>query len=743
MNQQSYRLNITGKSSNEIYSVSYPDNLIKFISFDLTPFADKCSELCRANINTLEQLDIDEISELRKSVAECHKYIEKNIHGVFEKIVTDCCIDYICRHSKIDEAALWDSFSPCKNPFQTALFSRLCEFRYNRAINQWVNIVRVQEYARKKTDFVFGQKLDSRHIAIANAGYFDLLFNIAANEMGSGELSASKVYSGMRTPNSPFVMSKLSREIMRNLFGELDTSVSVDADKSDKTAMDVFDAIKTFIPDEPSSFISLNSIMRMPQTVYIPESFKAMIDLEIDALLESGGIMQKCERCHEYFLKDENYNYNYCSRVENGRSCLDVVGERKGAAVTPVTSEVVDTTVLYARCDQLYKEMSERVNVDINQRDFSDWYKYMALIRENVVSGTATMEDFENFAEYSRTIKFDPKTQARSVRSLSATGKDGSKSDKPDLKTKAKISETAGTDSKPASREVRPFEFERVERPSAPSILPPSTIPPSVPIPYAPVNTVRVIRGIAPTGVKELPPVDGIRVTEPQTPIKTGEFQPVLDNTDNTEAHNHDTEEPKIAPAPVIEPAADKPAPAIASVSAKPTSSAKTGDDNKKRRQKTRIDKYGKGLLLQNPYEKGMLQNPYIRDLISPDNKPSEDTDSKPDNKTEDKDDNKTEPIKKSVKNPYISYIEKVAENSELAEDSENTEKESADEKPLLDFSGILSGIKRNDGFGDDDESGEDVIVSHKTKRVMDTVFGKNNVINPFVKNDNNTENEQ
>jgi hypothetical protein len=720
MNRQAYRLNITGKNSSEVYVIVFPDNLIKFIEYDFAPFMEKCVELCRAYMR-MGAINHDEVSALRSSLVSCHKYLEKNIYGIFEKIVLDCWIDYICSQNKIDESTLWDSFSSCRNDFESTLFTRLCEYRYNRAINQWTNLVRVQEYARRKTEFVFGKKLDNHSVAIANAGYFDLLFNVAATEMGCGELSASKVYSGLRTPNSPFVMAKLSREIMRKILPELDYNNDIsdagvfvgDFRNSDKPAMEIFSAIKNIIPAEPDSLISVNSIMRIPQRVYIPEGFKSVIDLEIDVLLESGAVIQKCGRCMEYFLKDEEYNYNYCSRVENGLTCLDIVGEKIASSKSMAA---VDTTVLYARCDQLYKEMSERVNVDMNQRDFSDWYKYMALIRENVVSGQASMDDFENFAEYSRTISFSLKSNYYGRTKFST------KSVKP---TEA------------PEREVRAFEFERIERtpPPAYTLPQPPPLPPSVPIPYAPTKTARVIRGVEPVGVKELP-IEFPPEPSPVFPVpikvleELNELENVSEIAETEEAYHV---------APQIEESADD-TERDDSVAAQPKKVDTPVPTSRKTKKPTRINKHGKGLLLQNPYEGGMLQNPYIRDLVKPDETKA-DNDIKLDDDVG-RDSHGT-PLE-SADNPQLDNTDIAPQFEEPAKFEEAAKVPKAEEAeplpeippkaPQLDFNSILSGIQRSDGFEKTKETAqEDAPVSHKTKRVMDSIFGKSKIVNPFV----------
>ncbi|MCL1788786.1 MAG: hypothetical protein FWG33_00325 [Oscillospiraceae bacterium] len=708
MNRQSYKINITAKNANEIYNIYCPDNLINFISFDLTPFMDKCVEICRTNMK-MGRVNHDEVSSLKSLIIPCHTYLEKNIHGTFEKIVIDCWIEYICRQNKIDESTLWDSFSSCRNGFESALFTRLCEYRYHRGINQWTNLVKIQEYTRQKVEFIFGKRLQNRSVAIAHAGYFDLIFNVAANEMGCGELSTSRIYSGLRTPNSPFLMTKMSRNIMQKILPELDVDEGIpdfnDSCSSDKPAMEVFAAIKDMIPIEPDSLISANSIMRIPQRVYIPEGLKSVIDLEIDVLLENDAVIQKCERCHEYFLKDADYNYNYCSRLDKGQTCLEISGEKTAVPASELST--VDTSVLHARCDQLYKEMSERVNVDINQRDFSDWYKYLTLIRENVISGLASMDDFENFAEYSHTISFASRRNhgARKTYSAKEKGDDGSAEPK---------------------REVRAFEFERIERkPQNPYSFPsPPPLPLSVPIPYAPTKTARVIRGVAPMGFKDLSqnhevvPVPDFSFAQPEQPLDL-----TLPKTDGFETVK---EFKKVG----------QPEKVVTNLSS-PKKAKKTTEG----RPKTRIDKYGKGLLLKNPYESnGMLQNPYIRDLIKPDDVSEIGLEEEPENA------NTVTPSKLEtpVTNiPSLNIVPDVRRSENPSDFGEITslplfslDEPDEPEAPQLDFSHILTGIQRNDSFdgGNPTDSGEETVLSHKTKRVMDTVFGKSEIVNPFVK---------
>ena len=135
----------------------------------------------------------------------------------------------------------------CGNDFEKAIFARLSEYRHNRAINEWVNLLKLQEYAVTKVDFVFGTDISGPSEAGNRANYFDLMFNVAANEQGFpiDEIGASDIYSIGRVPNSPFVLSNASREIMRNVLKDMEYSDRVyktknNPDLSDRTAMDAF-----------------------------------------------------------------------------------------------------------------------------------------------------------------------------------------------------------------------------------------------------------------------------------------------------------------------------------------------------------------------------------------------------------------------------------------------------------------------------------------------------------------------
>lgn len=466
-----HQLNITGKNSGEIYTLLYPNNLINFCKYDFTPFLNHCTDLCRL-ANRTGEYNIEDVYSIRNSISGCHKYYEQNMRTKFEKIVIDCWIEYLCRQSEIGTATLWQNFMKCSNDFEKAVFSRLSEYRHNRAINEWVNLLKLQEYAQRKVDFVFGVNLAGPSEAACRAIYFDLMFNVAANEQGFpvDEIGGNSLYSIGRAPNSPFLLSNASREIVRNVLNNMDYperayKAKNNPDLSDQTAMDAFSVVKNYIPDKNDSLVStiIKSMAGSPQHVYIPSSFKAVIDLEIDAIIESGGVLRKCPRCNEFYLKDEEYPYNYCNRPQkDGSVCIDVMNSGKETPVqipaaeesSPFVvieqpkNEPLDKAYVNEKLENLYKEMAARVNVDMTQRDFSLWYQAELRLKEKLLTGAAGESDLQEFIDLSRGDEF-------------ASRKRPPEPPQPEPEEEPiEITESG--------KEVRKFVFERVERPQPP-----------------------------------------------------------------------------------------------------------------------------------------------------------------------------------------------------------------------------------------------------------------------------------
>lgn len=430
----------TGLNSNEIYSLHYPDSLLRFCAFDFSGFVRRTTDFCK-KCEANGEFYIDEAIALRNSISACHKFYEANIHSLFEKIIQDFFIEYICREKGIGPSALWNNYIQAKNNFEKTLFARLTEYRHGKAVNQWVNLLKIQDYAKKKTDFVFSEKADLI-TAGARRDYFDLTFIVAANEMGyqTDGFGTARMYSVGRLPAAPFVLGMVSKEIAKTTLAELqypeEEPESFTPLKSDSEAMDVFSHIKNIIPEKPDTVIGtiVKTMRSMPKKVYVAESFKAVVDLEIDLMLESGMVICRCERCGEYFVRNKEYDEDYCDNEQpNGRTCYEI------SNMVPLRT-VEEIEELDAMTNDLYTYMSKRINVDLTQRDFAEWYQYFMAIKENIAHRKLSIEEFRDFEKYSKELRFTPTQQKQAA---------------------PEKTEPAAASEQP---EVKPFVFERVDR---------------------------------------------------------------------------------------------------------------------------------------------------------------------------------------------------------------------------------------------------------------------------------------
>ena len=480
------QLNIAGKNSDDIYTLFYPSNLMNFCRYDFSLFLEHCTDLCRLAARTGEY-NVDDVYSIRNSISGCHKYYEQNMRTTFEKIVVDCWIDYLCKQSEVSVNTLWLSFMKCRNPFEKAIFGRLSEYRYNKAINEWTNLLKMQEYARVKTDFVFGVKISSPQQAVSRANYFDLLFNIAANEQGYpiSEIASVGVFSAGRLPNSPFVMNSAAKEIARNQLKNIEYKDGYrsrkNPDLTDKIAMDAFSSMKNYIPDKNDSLAKtiIKSLSSVPQYIYVPGSFKAVIDLEIDASANSGAYLKKCARCGDYYIRDEEYDFDYCSRLQReGGTCLELMKIddpelAEAISVSAATIETdeedhdkdepkivyVDKETVTAKMDALYKEMAARVNVDMTQRDFSIWYQKELRLKDDILLGEAGEKQLNEFIELSRGDEFASKKRAPVVEK------------KPDTEATENDEPVEMTEN---GKQIKKFVFEKVDRETAAASISPS-----------------------------------------------------------------------------------------------------------------------------------------------------------------------------------------------------------------------------------------------------------------------------
>jgi len=394
-------LKLVGKTSNEIFLLRYPSSLLDFCDFDLSAFAKDSIDMCNEALKT-GVFDADRAAELRKDIQAAHCYIRHHIRTIYEKVVIDCWIDYVCRRDNIGDSALWNRFTRCKTPFEKIVFARLCDFRYNRDINQWLNIVRVQDYARTKVNFVFIETARSVGEIIARRNYFDLAFSVTAREMGCRieDLGVIKVFPVGRIPTAPFMFPNISKEIVRHVLADYDygddySDVDDYEEISDQIAMDAFSRMKEGLPQELSSYSVVSGKMEnFPEKLYMPCSLKAVVDLEIDVMLENGAWLAKCKRCGRYFMKDNEHPEDYCSFfMPNGKTCLEIWEEEHPKPKV--------TAALEERCKEVTDEIYARVDKTMSVKEYDYWHNYLEAMKKKVDNGEITPAELEDFLNYS------------------------------------------------------------------------------------------------------------------------------------------------------------------------------------------------------------------------------------------------------------------------------------------------------------------------------------------------------
>ncbi len=397
-------LHIVGRTSGEVFMMRYPRSLLNFCEYDLAYFAENAIAICDDALKAGE-IDFDRVTDLRNSLKSAHPYIENNIRTAYDKIVLDCWIDYVCRRDNVGTGTLWNRFMACNTAFEKAVFVRLCDYRYNRAINEWLNLVRVQDYAKNKVNFIFSGDLKSADEASARKNYFDLMFSVTARELGCRieELGVTKIFTVGRLPASPFMYPNISKDVVKNLLSDFDYSEDYsDTDNygglADQIAMDAFSYMKTGLAAEYNSYnISRSEMENSNFRVYMPCGMKAVCDLEIDALIESGGWLARCKKCGRYFVRDEEYPEEYCSLFNpGGKTCLEIYEiENPRSIISPQLERLFrDIT------DEMYGRVGDTMSLE----EYESWKIYLDALHGKVEKGEIPVEELEDFIIYSRSL---------------------------------------------------------------------------------------------------------------------------------------------------------------------------------------------------------------------------------------------------------------------------------------------------------------------------------------------------
>ena len=124
------------------------------------------------------------------------------------------------------------------------------------------------------------------------------------------KLPSVKMYTPSTLPDSVFMMGRMSKNIYRRLSdvlrdAEMWDEKTLNDHNRDQTALDAFSYVKDMPrPAENDMRFALEAVSELPDTVYVPDSFKAMIDLEFTLMSQKGIYMSKCPRCGRFFVRE-------------------------------------------------------------------------------------------------------------------------------------------------------------------------------------------------------------------------------------------------------------------------------------------------------------------------------------------------------------------------------------------------------------------------------------------------------
>lgn len=455
---------VTGSRS--FHKLELSKALLRFVEFDFTYFWEQCIEAGR-NARKTGRISQNLKNMAMNALVKCHPYVEACAATEFADVVLDCIIAYICHSEGIGLEELWARCISPKSLYEKAIFNRVSEYKTGRGINQWINIVRMQEYARSKIKFIY--ECDSNVMLRpedyrTRTEYFDLAFSVAANETGCpmDKLPSVKMYTPSTVPDAVFMMGRMSKNIYRRLSevlggAELWEKKTLNDHNRDQTALDAFSYVKDMPrPGENDMRFALEAVSELPETVYVPDSFKALIDLEFTLMTQKGIYLSKCPRCGRFFVRSLDEKSPYCNRVNSsGMTCAEQINEELGiiamkngnapkaeeqapeplpetvseeaeeklteeqnepmaseenenapeAVSEPASEEerpepIMIPKELEKRCQRVYNMLYKRIGTLMTEKEFREWSGYLSDTKRDIREGEAEISQMEDFLDY-------------------------------------------------------------------------------------------------------------------------------------------------------------------------------------------------------------------------------------------------------------------------------------------------------------------------------------------------------
>lgn len=394
-------INFVNDVTNTIYRTQFPQAIIKFAGFDLSFFMVQAIEFGE-KASESGKYSLKESYIIRDLLKNAHPYIAANISSKYDKIVIDCIIENICRTQEIGESSLWNRYISPKTEYERMIFMRLSEYKCNRAANEWLDIVRLQEYTRNKLDFIFGgtKNIEDAHI---KKNYFDLTFSVIARELGCSDKNLGGIpsYNKSLLPNSAFMISRMSKEIYKTIETGIEdaelitTAKSPEDNLTDRISMDIYGYMRKLSPPLDTELGWIRSMFgEIEDVVYKPAGFKPLLDLEFDKTLSNSIMLKSCRRCEQYYETTTNYDGEYCNIVGNdGKTCREHFAANNDE---PIPKE------LNNRCKEVHSLVKRNIGKQIDKHEFEEWEQYLNSIKTNIEKNHSTPDELEKFLEYTQ-----------------------------------------------------------------------------------------------------------------------------------------------------------------------------------------------------------------------------------------------------------------------------------------------------------------------------------------------------
>ena len=430
--------------SNHYFSLPVGNSVVNFVHYDFTCFEDQCKDMA-TECRTRGSFSRRRAEGLKSMLIKCYPYCEALSLADFEPVVSDYIINHICKTENIGLESLWVECFPLKSSFEEMAFSRISEYKSGIAINQWINLMRMRDYACRKLEFIFDGEPVSEQEYRTRKDYFDLGFRVCAHEMGLSysDLPVIKRYNSSLMPNAPFILGRPAREVLKTVdsllppaFGpELLRKMRNNTSVADQLSGLVFPVIRSLKRPSPMEMRTvMESFSQAPEEVYLAESFKAMLDLEFDLMIENHVFYKKSVQTGKY------------ERIVPGEKAKEPEKETppsETAAPKELSGENTKSAVILeemmqppekpesepakkagrlrkpsggasrrsplnqnvnARCQSLYSALYFKVGKGLDEKEFKEWSQYLMNVRKNIIRDLATTEDLETFLDSSEQL---------------------------------------------------------------------------------------------------------------------------------------------------------------------------------------------------------------------------------------------------------------------------------------------------------------------------------------------------